>query len=374
MLRPRSLTARLFLATAAVAVAALVIGGWLVRRAVRVEVNELVRLTVDETGAPVKEVTREVKGDEPPGPGNAPARVDRRLFAALAIVLAGSAAATFFITRRIVGPVGRLRAAASTLADGDLSVRVPEDGAEELASLSAAFNQMATRLEQQEQRKRDLTNDIAHELRTPMTNLRCHLEALADGVVALDRAALATLTEDVRHLEQLVSDLGVLAQADAQELRLAPEPVEVAAAVDHVVRDATPRLAEAGLTLRLDIAASLRQAFVDPVRLTQILMNLIENAIAHTPAGGSVTVRACEDDAWVRLDVADTGEGIEARHLPHVFDRFYRADPSRSRRTGGAGLGLAIARQLATASGGRISVASEPGRGATFSVWLPARS
>jgi two-component system sensor histidine kinase BaeS len=373
MLRPRSLSARLFLATAAVAVAALIIGSWLVRRAVHVEINEKVRLSHDDAGAPVREVVREVVGDPRDGP-SAPASVDRRLLAALAIVIAGSAAATFLITRRIVGPVGRLRSAAATLAGGDLSARVPEGGTEELASLAAAFNRMAATLEEQEQRKRDLSNDIAHELRTPITNLRCHLEALADGVVPLDRAALSTLTEDVRHLERLAGDLGVLAQADAHELRLAPEPVDLAAAVDHLARDVAPRLAASGLSLNQDMAVPLRRALVDRVRLIQIVTNLLENAISHTPAGGSVTIRGREESGMIRLDVVDTGEGIEARHLPHVFDRFYRADPSRSRRTGGAGLGLAIARQLVTSSGGRIAVTSEPGRGTTFSVWLPAHS
>lgn len=370
MFRPRSLSARLFSATAAIALAALVAGTWLVRRAVHIEVNEQVRLTHDDEGQPVKAVVREVSG----GPERDPGRVDRRLLAALAAVLAGSAIATFFITRRIVGPVGRLQSAAASLSAGNLTARVPEEGAEELASLSAAFNQMAARLEQQEQRKRDLTNDVAHELRTPVTNLRCHLEALADGVVPLDRAAVATLTEDVRHLEQLVSDLGVLAQADAKELRLHPEPVDVASAVEHFARDMMPRLTAAGLTLHQEIAAGLRPAFVDRVRFTQIVMNLIENAVSHTPPGGHLTVRAVEDAGMIRLDVADTGEGIGAEHLPHVFDRFYRADPSRSRRTGGAGLGLAIVRQLATASGGRIAVASEAGHGTTFSIWLPAHS
>ena len=371
MFRPRSLSARLFLATAAIALLALVAGAWLVRRAVHIEVSEQVRVTQNEEGQPVRAVVREVSG----GPeGSDPGQVDRRLLAALAVVLAGSALATFFITRRIIGPVGRLQSAAASLSAGNLTARVPEDGAEELASLSSAFNQMAARLEQQEQRKRDLTNDVAHELRTPVTNLRCHLEALADGVVPLDRAAVQTLTEDVRHLEQLVSDLGVLAQADARELRLHPQPVDIASAVAHFANDVRPRLTASGLMLRQEVSAGLPAAFVDRVRFTQIVMNLIDNAVSHTPAGGQLTVRATEDAGMIRVDVADTGEGIDAEHLPHVFDRFYRADPSRSRRTGGAGLGLAIARQLATASGGRIAVASEPGRGTTFSVWLPAHS
>lgn len=372
MFRPRSLSARLFFATAIVALVALVVGAWLVRRVVRYEFSESVFVTRSGGGeGPItQEVVREVVS-APKAGMTARDALDRRLVAALALVLAGSALVTGIIARRVVGPIVKLRHAAEALAHGQLSTRVPVEGAEELAALSSTFNVMAARLEDQERLKRDLTNDVAHELRTPITNLRCHIEALADAVVPLDRSALTTLGDDVRHLERLVNDLGVLANADASQLRLDPEAVDLAGVADHLARDLAPRLAAAQLSLSCDLPPGLPPIWVDRGRVIQVLGNLLSNAIVHTAAGGALTLRATRQGEVVRIEVSDTGEGIAPEHLPHIFDRFYRVDPSRSRLTGGTGLGLAIARQLVTASGGLMAVRSEVGRGTTFSVSVP---
>ena len=370
--RPLSLTARLFLAIAIVALIALVVGAWLVRRVVRYELNERVMVTrSDGEGAGIKqEVVREIV-TTPDAAVAAHEALDRRLLAALALVLAGSAIATALIARRVLGPVVNLREAAQALAHGELSTRVPVEGARELAALSEAFNLMAHRLEEQEQLKRDLTNDVAHELRTPITNLRCHIEAMSDGLVPLTAEALSTLAEDVKQLDRLVIDLGELAQADARQLPLHPEAVDVNDVVSLLSRELAPRIAASELTLVVDVPADLPPVWMDRGRLIQIMSNLLNNAIVHTPAGGRVAVLVQRRGTQVRIEVQDTGDGIEPRHLPFVFDRFYRADPSRSRRTGGAGLGLAITRQLVLASGGLINVTSQPGAGTAFTMHLP---
>jgi two-component system sensor histidine kinase BaeS len=364
---PRSLSARLFVAIAIVAIVSLAIGAYLFVRAASVQQIRDVRVMRGPDGQDRVLQTVTQQAAEPQGPP-----LDRRLLLILAVVVLGSAAATIVIAQHTLGPLRSLRTAAETLAKGDLSARVPERGAEELASLARAFNLMAGRLEQQDQLKRDLTNDVAHELRTPITNLRCHIEAIVDGVVRVDAETIGALGADVRQLERLVEDLGLLAQADAGQLRLVPEDVDLATLTGEIVRDLAPRLAAAGITLDRDVATDAR-AFVDRVRLRQVLANLLDNAIAYTPSGGRIVVSARANGSGTILEVRDTGDGIAPEHLPHLFDRFYRADPSRSRRTGGAGLGLAIAKNLVTASSGTIAVASEPGKGTAFTVTLPER-
>ncbi|HET9372440.1 MAG TPA: ATP-binding protein [Vicinamibacterales bacterium] len=365
MWTPRSLSSRLFVAIAGVAMASLLIGAWLFVRAASIQQIRDVRVMRGPDGQD-RVIERVTEAEAPP----APPPLDRRLLLIFGVVVVGAAAATIVIAQHTLGPLRTLRAAAETVASGDLSARVPERGAEELASLARAFNLMAGRLEQQDRLKRDLTNDVAHELRTPITNLRCHLEAIVDGVVRVDAETIGALGADVRQLERLVEDLGLLAQADAGQLRLTPEHVALSTVVTEIARDLAPRLAIAGITLDRDVAADAH-VYVDRIRLRQILTNLLDNAIAHTPSGGRIVVAARANGAGAVVEVRDTGEGIAPEHLPHLFDRFYRADPSRSRRTGGAGLGLAIAKHLVTASHGTIAVASEPGRGAAFTVTLP---
>lgn len=378
----RSLTTRVFVGLVAVAVLALALGAWLVRWTVERQFNtEIVVeqwVRVVDGKEIVEETRRGVAGEPVTTPVGGAALVDvsgltRRLVIAFAVVVIGAAIVTAVLARRVLGPIHALHAAAQRVSRGDPG-RVEIRGHDELASLGMAFNEMAEALAHQEQRKRDLTNDIAHELRTPLTDLRCHLEALQDGVVDITPETLATLHAEVTHLQSLVEDLGDLARAEARQLTLAPEVVDVGALLVQVHRQAAPRATALQIALDDVTAPAGIMAWVDPGRLRQVVTNLLDNALVHTPAGGRIHLGASAADGLVTITVSDTGAGIPPEHLPHVFDRFYRVDPSRSRTTGGVGLGLAIARQLVEASSGRIAVASEPARGTTFTVTLPEAS
>jgi two-component system sensor histidine kinase BaeS len=275
---------------------------------------------------------------------------------------------TFALSRRILGPVSQLTDAARRMREGDLDVRVRPDGDDEIARLGRAFNEMAERLAQTEQAKRQMVSDVAHELRSPVTNLRCGLEAIQDGLVRADTARIDALHSETLLLQRLIGDLQDLALAESGALTLRVESVDVADAARRAIGDPALRPA---VDLAIDPAASHVRA--DRDRLEQMLRNLLSNARRHTPPDGRVTVRTQTHGTWVRVSVADTGCGISPEHLPHVFDRFYRIDPSRDRTTGGAGLGLAIVRRLAEAHGGSASAFSAgDGRGATFVIDLPS--
>jgi signal transduction histidine kinase len=272
----------------------------------------------------------------------------------------------FALSGRILRPIGELTAAARRMREGDLDVRVVPRGDDEIARLAHAFNGMAERLAQTERAKRQLVGDVAHELRSPVTNLRCGLEAIQDGLVAPDRARVDALHSETLLLQRLIGDLQDLALADAGGLLLEREPVDVGAAIQRALG------ADVGggarVTVSVDDAA---RVLADAGRLEQMLRNLISNAKRHTPPDGAIEIRARRDGGVVRIAVRDTGCGIAPEHLPHVFERFYRADPSRDRATGGAGLGLAIVRRLAEAHGGSATAHSDgEGRGSTFTVEL----
>jgi signal transduction histidine kinase len=279
---------------------------------------------------------------------------------------------TFLLSRRVLAPVVALTDAAKRMEAGDLSVRVPQEerGGDEMTELGRAFNAMATKLSENERQRRQMVSDVAHELRSPVTNLRCHLEALQDGLLPLDRANLDVLHEETLFLQRLISDLQDLSLAEAGRLDVESKPVDVAQLVRRVVGTfaATPG---APIAVRVDAEPAI--VLGDEARIEQVLRNLLSNARIHTPASGSITAAVILSGTAVEISVRDTGAGIAAEHLGHVFDRFYRADESRSRATGGAGLGLAIARQLVAAQRGDIRVDSAgPGAGSTFIVSLPA--
>jgi len=299
------------------------------------------------------------------------AAVNRSVLAGALIAGLVAVAITLALASRILRPVERLTEAAKRMEKGDLSVRVEVTSEDEIGQLAHAFNSMAGSLAQQEQLRRNMVTDVAHELRTPLTNLRGYLEAARDGLLPPDDALVDNLYEETMLLSRLVADLQELAQAEAGQLTLLRQVMPLAGIVEQAVTILGPQANAKGLTLTVDLPADLPPVDVDPERVGQVLRNLLNNAVAHTPQGGRITVTTRAVAAEIVISVHDTGMGIAPQHLPYVFDRFYRADKSRARQTGGAGLGLAIAKQLVIAHGGTISVESAPGEGSTFTFTLP---
>jgi signal transduction histidine kinase len=298
--------------------------------------------------------------------------VNRALLFAVGVGGLAAGLLALALSRRILRPVDALTAAAHRLEQGDLSQRVAATGRDEIGQLAHAFNAMADSLSRNEQLRRHMVTDVAHELRTPLSNVRGYLEALRDGVAAPTPELIESLYEEALLLTGLVDDLQELTLAEAGQLTLAREAVAPAAAAQRAAQAVEAAAAARGVEVAVDVPPDLPAVDADPKRLGQVLRNLLANAVRHTPAGGQVTVAARARGGAVEVAVRDTGEGIAPAHLPYVFERFYRADRSRARATGGAGLGLAIVKQLVEAHGGRVAVASAPGQGATFTVTLPA--
>jgi len=273
----------------------------------------------------------------------------------------------------LLRPVRALTVASQRLAEGDLSQRVDVDGTDELATLGRTFNQMADSLQQAEEARRSMTADIAHELRTPLAVQRANLEALQDGVYPLTAGNLAPVIEQNFLLTRLVDDLRTLALADAGQIELQRTPTDLAALVTRVVERFQPQAATQQVKLMVSPpAAPLPMVPLDPVRIEQILTNLLSNAFRYTPQDGKIELLMSATSSTVLVRVRDSGPGIPTESLPYIFGRFYRADKSRSRAEGGSGLGLAIARQLARAHGGDLTVANHPSGGAEFTLTLPA--
>lgn len=283
------------------------------------------------------------------------------------------------LARWLAAPLGRLETAAHRIAAGDLDERVPARGTVEMARLAQAFNTMAASLQQGEQLRRNMVGDIAHELRTPLTVLQGNLQALLDGVYPLSPAEIAVLSNETHILSRLVNDLYDLAQAEAGQLRLECRSLPLDAVAGQVVAVFAEAARLRDIRLTVAPGPALPPVWADPARVQQILTNLVSNAVRYTPDGGMVTVtltllpgtRHPATPPMVRLDVADSGPGLTPAEAARVFERFWRADAARARETGGAGLGLAIARQLVAAQGGGIGVDSAPGQGSRFWFTLP---
>ena len=274
------------------------------------------------------------------------------------------------IARWITVPVERLTAATRRMEAGDLSVVVEPAGGAELEELARGFNAMAAAIERNEELRRRMVGDVAHELRAPLTNIWCELESIQDGLVAPTPERIESLHQETLHLAELVDDLQDLALADAGRLEIDPRPVPVAALAHQAAAGIATRARARGVTISCEGAEDL-VVMADPRRAVQIITNLLANAVTHMQQAGEVRIAWERDGADAVIRVIDTGAGIAAEELPRIFERFYRVDVSRSRATGGAGLGLSIVRQLVTAHGGRVWAESTPGTGSTFSFTLP---
>ncbi|SEL42594.1 sensor histidine kinase [Nonomuraea pusilla] len=288
------------------------------------------------------------------------------------LVLVLTVGVSVMAARRLVGPVNALTHAARRMRDGDSSARVQIRTTGEISELATAFNEMSEHLQRMEEQRKAMVSDVSHELRTPLSNLRGWLEAAQDGVAELDPALIASLVEEILLLQHIVDDLQDLALADAGRLYLHLEPVCLGDLLDQVTTAHRGRAEAAGLTLTTEVTGA-PTLIAAPVRLRQAIGNLVTNSLRYTPPGGHITLSARQDGDHVIIEVTDTGIGIRAEHLPHVFDRFWRAEKSRNRRTGGSGLGLAIVRDLAEAHGGTATVTSTPGVRTTFTLRLPSR-
>jgi len=290
-----------------------------------------------------------------------------------AALLAGGAGIglALWLSRRILKPVQALTTATRRMAQGDLDQQVQIASRDELGELARAFNAMAAELKRQEELRRQMVSDVAHELRTPLTNIRGYLEALQEGLIEPTPATIASLHGEARLLNRLVDDLQDLALAEAGQLTLRRQEVALEDIVQRAIDSIRPQAEAKQLRLGIDLPRELPLVEVDPQRIVQVLLNLLKNAVAHTPAGGEITVGVTRRDHWLEIQLSDTGEGISPKDLPYIFERFYRADKSRSRATGGAGLGLTIAKKIIEAHGGQIWAESEAGKGAIFTFTLP---
>lgn len=276
------------------------------------------------------------------------------------------------MARELTRPLDRLTGAAERIAGGDYSQRVEVGGGAEIKELGSAFNALAESLETNERLRRNMTADIAHELRNPLASIKAQLEAAQDGVIEPNPATLESISEDVGVLTRLVDDLQQLSMAEAGRLELKRMEVDAAEMLSGVSARFGPQAESQGVVLEVVTGTGLPPLDADPVRVAQVLANLVQNALSHTGAGGSVTLKAVPEGKKVEISVADTGTGIAAGDIPFVFERFYRAERARERATGGAGIGLSVARSIVEAHGGSIRAESEEGKGAVITFTIPA--
>lgn len=297
---------------------------------------------------------------------------------AVAITVAATTAfvVTAYSSRRLQRSVTELSAAASAVAEGRYDVRVsPPRLGDEFDELTVAFNRMADRLQAVESTRRQLFSDLAHEIRTPVSVLEAYLEAIEDGVKTLDPPTISMLRDQTGRLVRFSADAAALARAEEAHVAIAPRWVDADELVTAVSAAVADRYGAKHVTLDTHAPAVGCRLWADDQRLSQVLSNLLDNALRHTPAGGNVSLAAIRKGDDISFTVTDDGDGIAPEHLPHVFERFYRADSARDRARGGSGIGLAIAQALTEANGGHISVTSRgPGHGTTFTVALPIRS
>jgi len=298
--------------------------------------------------------------------------VDEIIVVAALVAFLSAVVFSTYVARRIVGPVQQMMHASRRIAAGEYRERVPVAGMDELAELAQAFNRMASMMEQTEQRRLELIGNVAHELRTPLSSIQVMMEGIVDGVLPADPATYADFQREIRRLQRLVRDLQELSRVEAGQIKLELEPVAIDVLIRSVVDRLRPQFVDKGVALELDLPHDLPPVRVDSDRMMQVLVNLIGNALHYTPSRGRVSLQLKQQNNHIYIAIRDTGIGISAEHLPHIFERFYRVDKSRSRAGGGSGIGLTIAKHLIEAHGGAITVASSgPGQGSTFTVTIP---
>ncbi|MFN8123844.1 MAG: ATP-binding protein [Thermoleophilia bacterium] len=319
--------------------------------------------------------------------GGVPAAVDAHIHTAfedaLGTALIGAVAAasatavviSVVLTRRIVAPIRQLADGASQIASGRYGITVPVVGEDELASLARAFNGMAAALSTTERTRTRLIADVAHELRTPLSTLDGYLEGLADGVIPPDADTWSTLRDQTRRLSRLAEDLALVSRAEEGRLQVHPVATDAVQSIHDALQAARPAAMARGVSLSVTSRPERITVLADPERLQQVLGNLLDNAIQHTPAGGHVEVVADQTPDAVRVEVIDSGEGIPADELERIFTRFHRVDPARTGVNRGSGIGLTVARALVAEHGGRLTAASAgPGHGSRFTITLPRAS
>lgn len=281
----------------------------------------------------------------------------------------------FIARHHIIRPIQEIKRASLRIADGKYRERLPHYSSIELTELSNAFNEMAAMLETTEQRRIELIGNVAHELRTPLSNIKVTMEGLIDNLLKPEPAIFYSIQREVNRLQGLVQQLEVLSRAESGQIQLAQETVNLAQLVEETCTRLQLQYADKDVTLRCRCEADLPAAYVDRDRIAQVLVNLLGNALQYTPAGGKVTLRATHKTPWIQVQITDTGIGIPADQLSRIFERFYRVDKSRARSTGGNGIGLTITKHLVLAHDGTIWAESAGiDCGATFTFTLPTAS
>lgn len=297
--------------------------------------------------------------------------INRFLFVGALLAIGAAAIVTVILSRRISRPVQQLTVAAKKLGEGDLSHRVRFSDKGEIGELASTFNTMAASMERAEQLRKNMVTDVAHELRTPLSNIRGQLEAIDDKLIKPDESTLKSIYEEALLLSRLVDDLQELTLAEAGKLRLRRRDEDIKQLVKRSVTTVQSVAAAHEIMLKEELPEHLPSCNIDAQRIEQVLHNLLHNAIIHTPEGGTITVTARQNDRHVEIGVSDNGSGIPQKDLPNIFERFYRADKSRNRTTGGSGLGLTISKGLVEAHGGSIHVESTQGKGSRFWFTIP---
>ncbi len=298
--------------------------------------------------------------------------VDQALLISAFAALAAAVVVSLFVSRRIVEPLQELTLVSRRLAQGYFRERTTLRSDDELADLSRSINQLAEALEKTEQRRLGLLTDVAHELRTPLTTIEGYMEGLIDGIITPEPQLYALIHHEATRLKWMIEEMALLSRAEAGQLRVELKPIDLPEIIRNVAAQFQPQCLSQDLTLGLEIAPELPKALADPDRVEQILINLLANAVQYTASGGQIGVQVQPHDFLLHVSVSDSGCGIASEHLPHIFERFYRVDKSRSRQRGGAGIGLTIARHLVYAHGGEIWAESDgPGQGSTFHFTVP---